>query len=67
VRTHEIGQTKKRRVLSRSNNMESLIMDQTELLISDLDNENQLYDGLIYIMFFIEEDAAQPLYIGKTE
>jgi hypothetical protein len=47
--------------------MESLIMDQTELLISDLDNENLLYDGLIYMMFFIEENAAQPLYICKTE
>lgn len=67
VQTHEIGRTNKRKVLSRSGGMESLVIEQTELLISDLDNEEQVYDGLIYMMFLIEEGDVKPLYIGKTE
>ena len=67
VCTHEIGKTNKRRVLSRSERMESLVIDQTELLIADLDNDVQGYDGLIYMMFRIEDNAVKPLYIGKTE
>lgn len=67
VRTHEIGRTNKRRVLSRNKSMECLVIEQTDLLITDLENSSQQYDGLIYMMFFIEDDSVKPLYIGKTE
>lgn len=62
VCTHEIGKTNKRRVLSRSERMESLVIDQAELLIADLDNDVQGYDGLIYMMFRIEDNVVKPLY-----
>ncbi|MFB0981572.1 MAG: hypothetical protein QMC62_11735 [Alteromonadaceae bacterium] len=67
VATHQVGKTNKRHVLSRSAEMELLIISQTELLILDKQNTNSVYDGLIYLMFYIEEGDVKPLYIGKTE
>lgn len=67
VITHEIGKVSKRRILSRSESMMALVIEQTDLLITDLGNSSQQYDGLIYLMFFIEDDLVKPLYIGKTE
>jgi len=67
VATREIGKTNKRRVLSRSESMMSLVIEQTEILTTDISNGSEQYDGLIYIMFFIEGNSVKPLYIGKTE
>lgn len=67
VNTHEVGRVDKRKILSRSKSMESLIIEQTDLLTADIDNITHQYDGLIYMMFFIEGGLAKPLYIGKTE
>jgi hypothetical protein len=67
VATHQIGKTNKRHVLSRSAEMELLVIKQVELLIADKLNGKSIYDGLIYLMFYIEEGNVKPLYIGKTE
>lgn len=67
VSTHQIGKINKRKVLSRSADMESLVIKQVELLITDKERESSIYDGLIYLMFYIEEGDVKPLYIGKTE
>ncbi len=67
VATHQIGKTNKRHVLSRSTEMELLVIKQVELLIADKESENSIYDGLIYLMFYIENGDVKPLYIGKTE
>jgi len=67
VATHQIGKTNKRQVLSRSADMELLVIKQVELLIADKESANNIYDGLIYLMFYIEEGDVKPLYIGKTE
>ena len=67
VATHQIGKTNKRHVLSRSAEVELLVIKQVELLIADKLNGKSIYDGLIYLMFYIEEGNVKPLYIGKTE
>lgn len=65
VVTREIGKINKRRVLARSESMMSLVLEQTDILITDISNGSEQYDGLIYIMFSIEDNLVKPLYIGK--
>jgi hypothetical protein len=67
VRTREIGQTSKRHVLTRSTEMESLIIRETERLVEDWKSGRQEFDGLIYMMFLKRAGKVIPLYIGKTE
>ena len=65
VQTKKIGKNS-RLVLSRSDAMEKLVIDQVDLLIPD-NVVNEEYDGLIYMMFHRVDDNVLPLYIGKTE
>ncbi|GAA4717669.1 hypothetical protein [Brevibacillus fulvus] len=56
-----------RNVLKRSERMKSLIINEVNKIEADYKNGTQLYEGLIYIMFWKEGDNVIPLYIGKTE
>ncbi|MGF1773848.1 hypothetical protein L4C42_16240 [Vibrio wakamikoensis] len=67
VETRTIGRRNKREILARSEPMEQLVIDQVNLLIADVDNGQATYDGLIYMMLYIESGSVKPLYIGKTE
>ena len=67
VVTREVGRQKKRKVLSRSEAMNQLIIKQVDTLIADSSRAQPMYDGLIYMMLYIEDGRVQPLYIGKTE
>ena len=67
VSTKTIGTKLIREVLKRHPAMEELIRFQTDILIDDWENQKDLYDGLIYMMFTLDSDSPTPLYIGKTE
>jgi hypothetical protein len=68
VETKEIGKNKKRRVLVRHDDMEKLILRETDILIKDWSQGTHQYDGLIYIMHQRGDDGGVlPLYIGKAE
>jgi len=68
VETKEIGKKKKRRVLVRHDDMEKLILRETDILIKDWSQGTHQYDGLIYIMHQRGDDGCiVPLYIGKAE
>lgn len=74
---------KKRKVLKRSKDMESLIINEAKKIVVDFyketknsygrvspsfDNENfGIYDGLIYILFYKKDDTVVPLYIEKCD
>lgn len=57
----------KRTVLKRSSLMNHLIVSEAKKVIHDFNEKQGLYEGLIYMMFFIEKNTVIPLYIGKTE
>ena len=57
-----------RLILCRSAGMESLVVNEVDLLVEDWSNHSNTYDGLIYLMFERGSDGSViPLYIGKTE
>ena len=48
--------------------METLVLQETDVLIDDWQRGENVYDGLIYIMFRAENERnVRPLYIGKAE
>lgn len=53
-----------RPVLSRSPQMEELVINQVDLMLAD---GGVNLDGLIYMMFHKDGDQIIPLYIGKAE
>ncbi len=67
VKIKKIGQKSKRSILCRSLNMENLIQTEVDKLVLDWNRKEDTLDGLIYMMFFIDNNKVKPLYIGKTE
>ncbi|MDY0129352.1 MAG: DNA-processing protein DprA [Methanosarcina vacuolata] len=84
INTYNYGnKSKKRKVLKRSKDMESLIINEAKRVVVDFhkemksgyrkvsssfDNESfGIYDGLLYIMLSKEGDTVIPLYIGKCD
>lgn len=59
--------TANRRVLCRSKAMEKLVIEQVALLLEDARVKENRYDGLIYMMHYLDGELIIPLYIGKTE
>lgn len=53
--------------LTRSSEMENLVITEVSKLIKDYNSNNFEYDGLIYLMYFQNKERLIPLYIGKTE
>ena len=67
VETKTIGRSLVRTVLRRSYHMEKMVRSEADKLISDWENHNDTFDGLVYIMCLKESGRIRPLYIGKTE
>lgn len=67
VRIRQIGKTASRSILSRSLSMEEKVITETTILIDDISNAREQFDGLIYMMFTRQNDDVMPLYIGKAE
>jgi hypothetical protein len=67
VRTKEIGRANIRRVLCRSEAMEALIRQAASTLVDNWEKGARQFDGLIYMVGTIEDEAFAPLYIGKAE
>ena len=67
MQTKEIGRKRRRRVLTRSKQMEEAILDETDILVADFNSGMHIYDGLIYIMYRKQGSKSVPLYIGKAE
>lgn len=68
VEVKEIGKHITRKVLVRHQDMEELIVRETDILIDDWTRRSHEYDGLIYIMHRRGSDGSVvPLYIGKAE
>src|SRR3712207_1288090 len=56
-----------RPLLSRSPEMEALVVSETRKVLGDYAARAGEYEGLIYMMFWPEGDRALPLYVGKSE
>lgn len=56
-----------RKVLKRSEHMKAMIVTEVERLVNDYNGGTNVYDGLIYMMFWKLDQNVIPLYIGKTE
>lgn len=55
-----------RRILRRSEEMESLVRDEGRKVINDWHTSDDTYDGLIYLMYWLEDGEVVPLYVGKA-
>jgi len=55
-----------RRILKRSEAMESLLREEGRNVINDWSTTDDTYDGLIYLMYWLEDGQVVPLYIGKA-
>jgi hypothetical protein len=57
----------KRYLLKRSSSMENLVIREVEKVLEDYHRKTNEYEGLIYMMYWIENQQIMPLYIGKSE
>ena len=58
---------KVRELLCRSHQMDNMLVQACDMLIGDWETAANSYDGLIYIMCYLDGDNVVPLYVGKTE
>lgn len=56
-----------RLLLQRSQEMDRLVITETNKVLKDFETGAKKYDGLIYMMFWVEDGSVIPLYIGKSE
>lgn len=54
-------------VLQRSTEMDSLLRTEGAKVVEDFRTGTGLYEGIIYMMYWIADGQVIPLYIGKTE
>ena len=54
-------------ILVRHPLMENKIIEQVSIIENDYGSKQNLYEGLIYMMFTLRQNQLIPLYIGKTE
>ena len=55
-----------RRILKRGEAMESQLREAGRKVINDWSTTDDTYDGLIYLMYWLEDGEAVPLYVGKA-
>jgi hypothetical protein len=67
IATRVIGTKNPRKILRRSEAMETMLREQCALLLEDWTSGSHELDGLIYMIAVEEEGQAIPLYIGKAE
>jgi hypothetical protein len=56
-----------RLILTRSQEMENFLIQEVQKVLNDYENQEDNYEGLIYMMYFIKNNLVIPLYIGKSE
>lgn len=66
VSTFQYGKDQ-RWMLKRSLEMEDLVIKEVDKIIKDYTENINEYEGLIYIMYWNENQRIIPLYIGKAE
>lgn len=66
VSTFQYGKDQ-RWMLKRSLEMEKLVIKEVEKVIEDYQQNTNNYEGLIYMMYWVENQRVIPLYIGKSE
>ncbi|WP_318571209.1 hypothetical protein [Salinigranum marinum] len=68
VQTERFGTgSHERDVLKRSGEVEQLVIDEAEKVESDFHERGRRYEGVIYVMYWIDSNAdVTPLYIGKS-
>ena len=54
-------------ILVRHPSMENKVIEQVSIIENDFTSNQNLYEGIIYMMFTIRKNQLIPLYIGKTE
>ncbi len=55
-----------RRILKRSGGMETLVREEGRKVVEDWSTSDDTYDGLIYLMYWLEDGDVLPLYVGKA-
>jgi len=55
-----------RRILKRNESMESRLREEGRKVINDWSTTDDTYDGLIYLMYWLQDEQVVPLYIGKA-
>jgi len=55
-----------RRILKRGEEMENLLREEGRKVINDWETTDDTYDGLIYLMYWLEDGDVIPLYVGKA-
>jgi hypothetical protein len=66
VHTFQYGNNR-RTLLKRSESMETLVSNEVKKLTDDFEAGTNLYEGIIYMMFWKDGESIVPLYIGKSE
>lgn len=66
VATKLYGKTNKL-LLKRSAEMEAFVIQEVSLVLNDFYGAKNEYEGLIYMIYWHEENLVIPLYIGKSE
>lgn len=56
-----------RRILKRSEQMDHRIQQEGQQVLDDWEGGTDSYDGLIYLMYWLNDGEIVPLYIGKGE
>jgi hypothetical protein len=55
-----------RRILKRSEEMEARVRSEGRKVINDWETTDDTYEGLIYLMYWLEDGDVTPLYVGKA-
>ena len=54
-------------LLKRSDQMEALVIEEVSKVLADFKQKTNIYEGLIYMMYWLDGQQVIPLYIGKSE
>lgn len=55
-----------RRILKRSERMDDRIRSEGQKVLDDWESTDKEYDGLIYLMYWLDNNEVVPLYVGKA-
>jgi len=55
-----------RRILKRSTEMENILRNEGRKVINDWSTTDDTYDGVIYLMYWLDDGEVVPLYAGKA-
>jgi hypothetical protein len=67
VKLAAIHKVKKRQILLLSPQMEKLVISEVKKVLDDFSTGSEQYEGLIYMMYRLQNGQIVPLYIGKSE